>query len=130
MLNNIIKVYRFLNSGKGSFSRWRQSWLQGSYNEGRRHLSLSCVVRYQIVSLQYLSRSSLHRLAGLPCGLFLPCGLQLVAREVHRSSLRRLICSAQDHFIFLTVLIISMTESEMQAVTRSKRVVVVDLNGQ
>ena len=29
--------------------------------------------------------------------------------EVHRSSLRRLICPAQDHFIFLTVLIISMT---------------------
>ena len=27
----------------------------------------------------------------------------------HRSSLRRLICPAQDHFIFLTVLIISMT---------------------
>ena len=36
-------------------------------------------------------------------------GLQLVTREVHRSSLRRLICPAQDHFIFLTVLIISMT---------------------
>ena len=28
---------------------------------------------------------------------------------VHRSSLRRLICPVQDHFIFLTVLIISMT---------------------
>ena len=36
-------------------------------------------------------------------------GLQVVTREVHRSSLRRLICPAQDHFIFLTVLIISMT---------------------
>ena len=35
--------------------------------------------------------------------------LQVVTREVHRSSLRRLICPAQDHFIFLTVLIISMT---------------------
>ena len=34
-------------------------------------------------------------------------GLQVVIREVHRSSLRRLICPAQDHFIFLTVLIIS-----------------------
>ena len=33
----------------------------------------------------------------------------MVTREVHRSSLRRLICPAQDHFIFLTVLIISMT---------------------
>ena len=35
--------------------------------------------------------------------------LQVVTREVHRSSLRRLICPAQNHFICLTVLIISMT---------------------
>ena len=55
------------------------------------------------MSLQYLSRSSLHRLAGLPCRLFLSYGLQVVTREVHRSSLRRLICPAQDHFIFLSV---------------------------
>ena len=33
-------------------------------------------------------------------------GLQVVTREVHRSTLRRLICSAQDHFICLTVLYI------------------------
>ena len=32
---------------------------------------LSCGVFCQIVSLQYLSRSSLHHLAGLPCRLFL-----------------------------------------------------------
>ena len=32
-----------------------------------------------------------------------------MAHEVHRFSLRRLICPAQDHFIFLTVYIISMT---------------------
>ena len=70
---------------------------------------LSCALRCHIVSLQYLSRSSLHRLAGLPCRLFLSYVLQAVTREVHRSSLRRLICPAQDHFIFLTVLIISMT---------------------
>ena len=62
-----------------------------------------------IVSLQYLSMSSLHRLADLPCRLFLSYGLQVVTREVHRSSLRRLICPAQDHFIFLAMLIISMT---------------------
>ena len=55
------------------------------------------------------AKSSLRRLAGLPCRLFLSCGLQVVTREVHRSSMRRLICPAQDHFIFLTVLIISMT---------------------
>ena len=52
---------------------------------------------------QYLSRSSLHRLAGLPCRLFLSYRLQVVTREVLRSSLRRLICPAQDHFIFLSV---------------------------
>ena len=34
------------------------------------------------MSLQYLSRSSLHRLAGLPCRLFLSYGLQVVTREV------------------------------------------------
>ena len=72
-------------------------------------VTLSCAFLCHIVSLQYLSRSSLHRLAGLPCRLFLSYGLQVVTREVHRSSLRRLICPAQDHFIFLTVLIISMT---------------------
>ena len=36
-------------------------------------------------------------------------GIQVVTSEVRRSSLRRLICPAQDHFIFLTLLIISMT---------------------
>ena len=66
--------------------------------------SLSCAVLCQIVSLQYLSRSSLHRLAGLPCRLFLSYyGLQVVTRDVHRSY-RRLICPAQDHLIFLTLL--------------------------
>ena len=50
-----------------------------------------------------------HRLAGLPCRLFLSYGLQVVAFEIHRSSFRRLICPAQDHFIFLSVLFISMT---------------------
>ena len=33
----------------------------------------------------------------------------MVTREVHLSSLRRLICHAQDHFICLTVLIMSKT---------------------
>ena len=71
-------------------------------------LGVYCAVLCHIVSLQYLSRSSLHRLAGLPCRLFLSYGLQAVTREVHRSSLRRLVCPAQDHFVFLTVYIISM----------------------
>ena len=77
----------------------------------RLQITLSCAVLRHIVSLQYLSRSSLHRLAGLPCRIFLSYSLQVVIREVHRSSLRRLICPAQDHFIFLTVLIISMSFS-------------------
>ena len=75
----------------------------------RLQVSLSCAVLCHIVSLQYLSRSSLHRLAGLHCRRFLSYGLQVVTREVHLSSLRRLICPAPDHFIFLTVLTISMT---------------------
>ena len=58
----------------------------------RLQVNLSCAVLCQIVLLQYLSRSSLHRLAGLPCRLFLSHGLQVVTRKVHRSSLRRLIC--------------------------------------
>ena len=75
----------------------------------RLHVSLSRAVLCQIVSLQYFSRSSLHRLSGLTCRLFLSYGLQVVTREVHRSSLRRLICPAQDHLISLTLLFISMT---------------------
>ena len=72
-------------------------------------VSLICAVLCQIVSLQYLSRSSLSRFVGLPCRLFLSYGLQWVTREVHPSSLRRSTCPAQDHFIFLTLLIIAMT---------------------
>ena len=64
----------------------------------RLQITLYCAVLCHIVSLQYLSRSSLLRLAGLPCRLFLSYGLQVVTREVHRLSLRRLICPAQDHF--------------------------------
>ena len=44
----------------------------------RFHFSLPCALLCQIVSLQYLSRSSLHRLAGRPGRLLLslwsPCG--------------------------------------------------------
>ena len=73
---------------------------------------LPCLVLSSAISCRSsicLDQSYLHRLAGLPCRLFVSCGLQVVTREVHRSSLRRLICPAHDHFIFLTVLIISMT---------------------
>ena len=72
-------------------------------------ITLSCAFLCHGVSLQYLSSSSLHRLAGLPWCIFFSYGLQVITRVVHRSSLRRLICPAQDHFIFLTLLIISTT---------------------
>ncbi len=85
------------------------SWVKASVR--CLQASLYCAVLCHIVSLQCLSRSSLHRLAGLPCRLFLSYGLQVVAREVHRLSLRRLICPAQDHFIFLTVYIIWLLSS-------------------
>ena len=79
----------------------------------RLHVSLSVAVLCQIMSLQCLTISSLHRLTGLPCRLFLSCCLHVVTREVHWSSLRRWICPAQDHFIFLTLLIIYMTTSPL-----------------
>ena len=37
----------------------------------RLQMTLSCAIPCHVVSLQYLSRSSFHRLAGLPCRLFL-----------------------------------------------------------
>ena len=70
-----------------------------------------CVFRQQtcqVMSLQYLSRSSLPSFGWSPLSFFL-YGLQVGIREVHRSSLRRLMCPAQDHFIFLTLLNMSMT---------------------
>ena len=75
----------------------------------RLQVSLSCAVVLPDPVATILSSSSLHRLAGLPCGVFLSYGLHVVIREVHRSSLWRLICPAQDHFILFTLLIISMT---------------------
>ena len=51
------------------------------------------------VPLQYLARSSLHRLSSLSCHPFLSYGLQVVKSDVHRSSLGQLTCPAQDHFI-------------------------------
>ena len=84
-----------------------RGWVKASVC--RLQITLSCAVLCHIVLLQYLSRSSIHRLAGLPCRLFLSYGLKVVASEVHRSSFMRLMCAAQDHFIFLTLLINSMT---------------------
>ena len=72
----------------------------GKASACRLQITLSCAVLCHIVSLQYLSRSSSHRLAGLPCHM---TSFQVVTCEVHRSSVSRLICPAQDHFIFLSV---------------------------
>ena len=46
---------------------------------------------------------------GLPRNLFLPYGFKVVMRFVHLSSLSRLICPAQDHFILLVVFLTSVT---------------------
>ena len=61
----------------------------------RLQVSLSCDVPCQIVSFQYLSRSSLQRLTGLSCRRFFSYGLHSVTRYVHRSSLKRLMCPCQ-----------------------------------
>ena len=53
----------------------------------RHQVSLPCAVLCHIVSLQYLSRSSLHRLAGLPCRLFLS---YMVSKRRHTRSICRL----------------------------------------
>ena len=73
---------------------------------------LPCLVLSSAISCRSSicpTRSSVHRLAGLPCRLFLSYDLQVTIREVHLLSLRRLICPSHDHFIFLSLYIISMT---------------------
>ena len=72
-------------------------------------LVLSCLVLSSAISCHssicpgHLSTAWLASLVVYSCHNY---GLQVVTREVHRSSLK---CPAQDHFIFLTVYIISMT---------------------
>ena len=76
---------------------------------------LPCLVLSSVISCRSsicpgrLSPAWLVPLVVVSCHL--SYGLQLVTREVHRSSLRGLIYPAQNHFICLTVLIISMTLS-------------------
>ena len=69
---------------------------------------LACLVLFFAWSC-YSSICPHHLSTAWLVSLVLSYGLQVVTREVHRSSLRRLICPAQDHFIFLTVLVMSMT---------------------
>ena len=64
----------------------------------RLQIRLHCRMQSSAISCRsstHLHRSSLHRLAGLSCRIFLSYGLQVATREVHRSSLRRLICPVQ-----------------------------------
>ena len=104
-----VCLFHFRNrSSSSSLGSRSVPWL-GDGLPCRIQVSLSCAVFCQIVPLQYMSRSSLHRLADLPCRLFLALWSPSGEREVHRSSLSRLICPAQDHFILLTLLIISIT---------------------
>ena len=50
------------------------------------------------VAPTYLSRSSLHRLAGLPCRLFLSHGLQVVTRDVGRGHRIDVLCQGTLYF--------------------------------
>ena len=56
------------------------AWVKAS--ACRLQITLSCAVLCRIVSLQYLSRSSLHRLADVPSRLFLSYGLQVVRCKI------------------------------------------------
>ena len=54
-----------------------------------------------------VSTSLVQRFACLSCRLFVSCGLQVVIREVRRSALKRLMWPSRDHFIVLTLLLMS-----------------------
>ena len=73
-------------------------------------VNLSCTVRFCHSSIcpGYLSKTWLVSLV-----VFLLCGCHVLTREVHQSSLRQLICPAQDHFIVLTLyltFVLSLTQ--------------------
>ena len=72
-------------------------------------VSLSCAVPCQIVSLQYLSRSLFTACPGRLCSLSSFLVIWSPSGDTGGPSvvLRRLMCPAQDHFIFLILLIIS-----------------------
>ena len=107
--NHVLNAYLHIYISSSSLRSRCVPWLgEGLSMPYPNYPVLCCPLPYRVAPV-FVHVVSLHRLAGLPCRLFLSYGLQVVTREVHRSSLRRLICPAQDHFIFLTVLIISMT---------------------
>ena len=97
--------YIIINSPLGS--RIVRGWAKAS--SCRLQVILYCAVLFHIVSFHYLSRSSLHRLAGHLVVFSCHYGIQVVTREVHRLSFRPLMCPAQDHFYFLTLLTMSVS---------------------
>ena len=91
MLVTFLSIARPTSSSVGSRSvPWLGKCLSMNYQ-----ITVYCAALCQIVSLHYLYRASLQRLASLPCRLFLSSGLQVMTREVHRLSFRR---SAPLHF--------------------------------
>ena len=83
-------TYKQSNTSSSLVSRSVPFWAKAS--PCRLHVSLYCAVLCQIVSLKCLSRSSLHRLAGLPC-LFLSYGRQLVTCEVRYMCMYMCVCA-------------------------------------
>ena len=103
-IGNRIERFQIISSSLGS--RY-VPWLgEGLSMPSPNRPVLCCPLPYRVAPV--FVQVALHRLAGLPCRLFLSYGLHVVTRVVHQLSLRRLICPAQDHFIFLTVFIIAM----------------------
>ena len=85
ILATILSIARPTSSSVGSRSvPWLGKCLSMNYQ-----ITVYCAALCQIVSLHYLYRASLQRLASLPCRLFLSSGLQVMTREVHRLSFRR-----------------------------------------
>ena len=97
-----------LSSGASSLGSRCVPWLgEGLSMPSPNYHVLCCPLPYRVapVFVQVVSTP----LGWSPLSSFLVIWSPMVTREVHRLSLRRLTCPAQDHFIFLTVYNISMT---------------------
>ena len=58
MLNNILKCYPNLTSGKGSFPRWRPRWVSRSYNS---HISITIQYRKVVFSDLVLNKAMISQ---------------------------------------------------------------------
>ena len=100
------------NRGKSSSSSSLGSRRCPMFGQRPQHAvsKLACLVQSSAISCRSsicpgrLSTAWLVSLIAFSCH-----GLQVVTCVVYWSSLRHLICSAQDHFIFLILLILAMT---------------------